>query len=212
MPSLVGSEMCIRDRLQSPYTVIIKIAIPQQKVWQNPKYWMILDQGTGQDLITKTQEHQQVLSFRQQQQRQAIEIRTQEMIMLRYVCLVLNIKAKPFVEEQYLSHLNYKENIFQEYGMQKNQDIRFNNLFLFYLFMKSSKKQQFELLAPAGDFECLVAAINAGADAVYFGLSNFNMRARAKNFKFSDLPKIKSLCETKKEKSKKIPYTQHNYL
>lgn len=69
--------------------------------------------------------------------------------------------------------------------------------------MKSSKKQQFELLAPAGDFECLVAAINAGADAVYFGLSNFNMRARAKNFKFSDLPKIKSLCETKKKKVKR---------
>jgi len=69
--------------------------------------------------------------------------------------------------------------------------------------MKSSKKQQFELLAPAGDFECLVAAINAGADAVYFGLNNFNMRARAKNFKFSDLPKIKSLCETKKKKVKR---------
>ncbi|MFA7708064.1 MAG: peptidase U32 family protein, partial [Candidatus Pacearchaeota archaeon] len=60
-----------------------------------------------------------------------------------------------------------------------------------------------ELLAPAGDFECLVAAINAGADAVYFGLQDFNMRARAKNFKFSDLKKIKELCEEAKEKTKK---------
>lgn len=68
--------------------------------------------------------------------------------------------------------------------------------------MKSSKKQRHrpELLAPAGDFECLVAAINAGADAVYFGLQDFNMRARAKNFKFSDLPKIKKLCKPKKIK------------
>jgi len=50
-----------------------------------------------------------------------------------------------------------------------------------------------ELLAPAGDFECLVTAINAGADAVYFGVQEFNMRARAKNFKISDLPKIRKI-------------------
>ncbi len=53
-----------------------------------------------------------------------------------------------------------------------------------------------ELLAPAGDFQCLAAAINAGADAVYFGLSDFNMRARAQNFKITDLPKIKQMCES----------------
>lgn len=63
-------------------------------------------------------------------------------------------------------------------------------------------KNKFELLAPAGDFECLVAAINAGCDAVYFGLQDFNMRSRAKNFKTSDLKKIKEICE--KNKSKKI--------
>jgi putative protease len=57
-------------------------------------------------------------------------------------------------------------------------------------------KQKIELLAPAGDFECLVAAINSGADAVYFGLQEFNMRARAKNFKLSDLPKIKKICKS----------------
>jgi len=61
-------------------------------------------------------------------------------------------------------------------------------------------KKQIELLAPAGDFECLVTAIKAGADAIYFGLQEFNMRARAKNFKLKDLPKIAKLCKPKKIK------------
>ncbi len=39
-----------------------------------------------------------------------------------------------------------------------------------------------ELLAPAGDMDCLKAAVLAGADAVYFGASGFNARQRAKNF------------------------------
>ena len=48
-----------------------------------------------------------------------------------------------------------------------------------------------ELLAPAGDEESLVAAVNAGADAVYFGLrGGFNARARADNFAASDLPRV----------------------
>jgi len=51
-----------------------------------------------------------------------------------------------------------------------------------------------ELLAPAGDFKCLTTAVNTGCDAVYFGLQDFNMRARAKNFKLSDLPKIRKIC------------------
>jgi len=51
-----------------------------------------------------------------------------------------------------------------------------------------------ELLAPAGDWECLITAINAGADAIYLGLQDFNMRARAKNFQFKDLPKISKTC------------------
>jgi len=61
-------------------------------------------------------------------------------------------------------------------------------------------KKQTELLAPAGDFECLMAGINAGADAVYFGLQEFNMRARAKNFAIKDLPKIAKICRQKKVK------------
>ncbi|MEO6569215.1 MAG: U32 family peptidase [Opitutaceae bacterium] len=47
-----------------------------------------------------------------------------------------------------------------------------------------------ELLAPAGDWECARAAIENGADAIYFGLERFNARMRAKNFTQSDLPKL----------------------
>src|SRR3989344_1432972 len=54
-------------------------------------------------------------------------------------------------------------------------------------------KQKYELLAPAGDFPSLIAAIEAGADAVYFGLKDFNMRSSAKNFTIKDLDKIKKL-------------------
>ena len=55
-------------------------------------------------------------------------------------------------------------------------------------------KTKYELLAPAGDFSTLVAAIKAGADAVYFGLKEFSMRANAKNFAIKDLAKINKLC------------------
>ena len=52
-----------------------------------------------------------------------------------------------------------------------------------------------EILAPAGDFTCLQAALAAGADAVYFGLGTFNMRARSGvNFKEGDLPEIARRC------------------
>ncbi len=48
-----------------------------------------------------------------------------------------------------------------------------------------------ELLAPAGDWDCVRAAIENGADAVYFGLdTGFNARARAKNFEMADLPRL----------------------
>ncbi|NDC79743.1 MAG: U32 family peptidase [Verrucomicrobia bacterium] len=47
-----------------------------------------------------------------------------------------------------------------------------------------------ELLAPAGDWECLKAAVTAGADAVYFGLPAFNARLRAENFTEPDLPLV----------------------
>jgi len=47
-----------------------------------------------------------------------------------------------------------------------------------------------ELLAPAGDWECLRAAVENGADGVYFGFSSHNARMRARNFTINELPKI----------------------
>ncbi len=47
-----------------------------------------------------------------------------------------------------------------------------------------------ELLAPAGDWECVRAAVANGADAIYFGLSRFNARLRADNFTEAELPKL----------------------
>jgi len=47
-----------------------------------------------------------------------------------------------------------------------------------------------ELLAPAGDWECAKAAVENGANAVYFGLEKFNARIRANNFTETDLPKL----------------------
>lgn len=47
-----------------------------------------------------------------------------------------------------------------------------------------------ELLAPAGDWDCVKAAIENGADAVYFGLDKFNARMRAHNFTEADLPRL----------------------
>ncbi len=47
-----------------------------------------------------------------------------------------------------------------------------------------------ELLAPAGDWECARAAVENGADAIYFGLERFNARMRAKNFTVADLPAL----------------------
>jgi U32 family peptidase len=47
-----------------------------------------------------------------------------------------------------------------------------------------------ELLAPAGDWDCVRAAVENGADAIYFGLERFNARMRAKNFTLADLPDL----------------------
>ncbi len=47
-----------------------------------------------------------------------------------------------------------------------------------------------ELLAPAGDWECAKAAVENGADAIYFGLDKFNARMRAHNFTEAVLPKL----------------------
>ena len=55
----------------------------------------------------------------------------------------------------------------------------------------ASPRKGIELLAPAGDWDCVRAAIENGADAVYFGLDvGFNARARAANFPLEDLPRL----------------------
>jgi len=57
--------------------------------------------------------------------------------------------------------------------------------------MLKKKREDIELLAPAGNFESLMAAIQGGADAVYFGIGSLNMRsASSRNFQLEDLPEI----------------------
>jgi len=53
---------------------------------------------------------------------------------------------------------------------------------------------EYELLAPVGNFRNLHAALEAGADAVYFGVKGFNMRDAAKNFSVRDFKKIRKIC------------------
>jgi U32 family peptidase len=58
--------------------------------------------------------------------------------------------------------------------------------------------QHIELMAPAGNFESLQAALDNGADSVYFGVEQLNMRARASiNFTLDDLGEISKRCEAK---------------
>lgn len=54
--------------------------------------------------------------------------------------------------------------------------------------MRTTKRKSVELLAPAGNFACIKAAVANGADAVYFGVDQFNARIRAENFTVQDLP------------------------
>ncbi|MCB0461667.1 MAG: peptidase U32 family protein [Flavobacteriaceae bacterium] len=58
--------------------------------------------------------------------------------------------------------------------------------------------EKIELMAPAGNFESLQAALDNGADSVYFGVEQLNMRARASiNFTLDDLPEISRRCKEK---------------
>ncbi|MBO8428865.1 MAG: U32 family peptidase [Bacteroidetes bacterium] len=53
-----------------------------------------------------------------------------------------------------------------------------------------------EIMAPAGNFEALMAAIQGGADSVYFGVGNLNMRSHsANNFSSSDIEEIVRICK-----------------
>jgi putative protease len=55
--------------------------------------------------------------------------------------------------------------------------------------MKNNTKKP-ELLSPAGNMSCLLSAIEAGADAVYFGIKNLNMRHEASNFDILEIKKV----------------------
>ncbi len=62
--------------------------------------------------------------------------------------------------------------------------------------------QKLEIMAPAGNFECLHAAIQGGADSVYFGIGNLNMRSHsANNFAAEDLQEVCDICRANGIKS-----------
>ena len=62
--------------------------------------------------------------------------------------------------------------------------------------------QTYEIMAPVGSYESLAAAIKAGADSIYFGIAQLNMRARsANNFGFEDLKKIVGICQEARVKT-----------
>ena len=62
--------------------------------------------------------------------------------------------------------------------------------------MKSLTRKDVELMAPVGSYESLRAAIQGGADAVYFGVGRLNMRSRSsKNFTLDDLKKIVTIAQ-----------------
>jgi len=64
------------------------------------------------------------------------------------------------------------------------------------------KRKDIEVMAPAGSYESLMAAIQGGADSVYFGVEQLNMRAASSNnFTIEDLRKIASICKENRIKS-----------
>ncbi|PVX52095.1 collagenase [Balneicella halophila] len=63
-------------------------------------------------------------------------------------------------------------------------------------------REDIEIMAPVGSYESLMAAVNAGANSIYFGASNLNMRARsANNFDLDDVRKIVGICNENNVKS-----------
>jgi len=64
------------------------------------------------------------------------------------------------------------------------------------------QRKDIEIMAPAGSYESLMAAIQGGADSVYFGVEQLNMRAASSNnFTLEDLRKIAEICKKNKLKS-----------
>ncbi|MDD4610214.1 MAG: U32 family peptidase [Bacteroidaceae bacterium] len=66
--------------------------------------------------------------------------------------------------------------------------------------MKS--RQDYEIMSPAGSYESLMAAIQGGADSIYFGIEGLNMRSKSSNnFTIDDLHKIAAICKENNLKS-----------
>src|ERR1035437_7709998 len=64
------------------------------------------------------------------------------------------------------------------------------------------RREDVEIMAPVGSYESLMAAIQAGAAAVYFGVEHLNMRARsANNFTLEDIKEITRRCNAVKVKT-----------
>ena len=64
------------------------------------------------------------------------------------------------------------------------------------MYVCTMKRKDFEIMAPVGSRESLAAAIQAGADSIYFGIANLNMRARSANtFSIDDLHEIAATCD-----------------
>ena len=72
------------------------------------------------------------------------------------------------------------------------------------------KRSDFEIMAPVGSYDSLTAAIQGGADSVYFGIEGLNMRARSSNnFTIDDLHEIVRICN---EHHKELSDGQYRYL
>jgi putative protease len=70
------------------------------------------------------------------------------------------------------------------------------------IFGKEVKREEIEIMAPVGSYESLMAAIQGGANSVYFGIEQLNMRARSSNnFTTNDLKKIVDICDGANVKS-----------
>jgi putative protease len=83
-----------------------------------------------------------------------------------------------------------------ETGSQIRRSMKSVNPFIVHPFSPYlCKMKKVEITAPVGSWESLMAAVQSGADSVYFGIGTLNMRARSSlNFTFRDLVKISRIC------------------
>ncbi len=75
-------------------------------------------------------------------------------------------------------------------GVVRGNNERFGHRQTMLHSSEMSHGHPFELLSPAGNWDCARAAVANGADAIYFGLPAFNARIRADNFTETDLPEL----------------------